>query len=264
MLQKVLQSGWVSAILFVTTAQAQTQIGFKDKGHASYYASKFQGRKTANGEKYQNEELTAAHRTLPFNTMLKVTNTANGKEVVVRVNDRGPFSKHRLLDLSQAAARQLDMIRTGTAKVTIEVIGIDRMVVPPDEERPFMIMEPLAARKAQFTPPAPRKELPGLHPSSSGFLPGHCYSQWGSPKSPGGYGVQVGSYTKLEHAKDVCRELSAKKMDSLFIAVDHTQGNVLYRVVAGDFAQRREATSYLKTLQASGFDGFIKKHLSNN
>lgn len=89
-------------------------------GLASYYADKFEGRKTANGEIYRHSKLTAAHPTLPFGTMLKVTNLKNGKSVIVRVNDRGPFVKGRIVDLSKSAATKIDAIKYGLVKVKIE------------------------------------------------------------------------------------------------------------------------------------------------
>lgn len=87
----------------------------KLKGIASYYGGKFHGRKTASGDTFNQNEMTCAHRTLPFGTKLEVTNPSNGKEVDVVVNDRGPFKKNRVLDLSKAAARKLGI--TGIAKV---------------------------------------------------------------------------------------------------------------------------------------------------
>lgn len=93
-------------------------------GKASYYADKFEGKSTASGEPYKASKLTAAHRTLPFGTMLRVTNTANGKSVDVRVNDRGPFSAGRVVDLSKAAAQKIDMVRAGVVSVSVEVISV--------------------------------------------------------------------------------------------------------------------------------------------
>ncbi len=87
--------------------------------HASYYANKFHGRKTASGERFNMHALTAAHKTLKFGTKLKVTNTRNGESVVVRVNDRGPFIRGRGLDLSKAAASEIDLIKSGTGSVRV-------------------------------------------------------------------------------------------------------------------------------------------------
>lgn len=91
-------------------------------GQSSYYAEKFHGRKTANGEIFDMYKKTAAHKTLPFNTMLEVTNLENNKSVIVRVNDRGPFVGDRILDLSYGAAREIDMIPTGVIRVKVKIL----------------------------------------------------------------------------------------------------------------------------------------------
>jgi len=88
-------------------------------GKASFYANKFNGRKTASGEKFRNSKLTAAHKTLPFGTRVKVTNLKNGKSVKVKINDRGPFVAGRIIDLSKRAARKIDMYKEGVASVKI-------------------------------------------------------------------------------------------------------------------------------------------------
>ena len=92
-------------------------------GEASYYAASLDGRPTASGEPYDHDELTAAHRTLPFGTRLLVRNARNGQEVVVTVNDRGPFIRGRMLDLSGAAARRLGVVKAGTAPVVISRVA---------------------------------------------------------------------------------------------------------------------------------------------
>ena len=91
-------------------------------GYASFYAAKFNGRRTANGERFSSKLLTAAHLTLPFGTMLKVLNPTNNQSVIVRINDRGPYFRGRLLDLSRAAADRLGITRLGVARVEIEVL----------------------------------------------------------------------------------------------------------------------------------------------
>ena len=92
-------------------------------GEASYYGNELAGNRTASGERFNPRALTAAHRTLPLGSKIRVTNTANGKSVVVRVNDRGPFVKSRLIDVSYAAAQQISMIRAGKARVKLELIA---------------------------------------------------------------------------------------------------------------------------------------------
>ena len=91
-----------------------------ETGVASYYAHKYHGRTTANGERFDMNDMTAAHKTLPFGTRVRVTNLNNGKSVTVRINDRGPFVKGRVIDLSLAAAKKLDMVGPGLAEVRLQ------------------------------------------------------------------------------------------------------------------------------------------------
>jgi rare lipoprotein A len=100
----------------------ESAAGYQLQGTASYYAEDFDGKRTANGEVYDMHAMTAAHRTLPFGTKVRVTNEVTGKSVIVRINDRGPFKDNRVIDLSYGAAIQLGLIPDGTAKVVLEVI----------------------------------------------------------------------------------------------------------------------------------------------
>jgi len=97
--------------------------GFNEEGVASWYGKDFHGRKTSNGETYDMYAMTAAHKTLPMNVHLKVTNLSNGETAVVRINDRGPFVRSRIIDLSYSAAKQLGVVGPGTAPVRIEALG---------------------------------------------------------------------------------------------------------------------------------------------
>ncbi|WP_116472766.1 septal ring lytic transglycosylase RlpA family protein [Zobellella maritima] len=96
--------------------------GYRAEGKASFYGSRHHGRKTASGEKFNQHALTAAHRSLPFGTRVRVTNLRNNKSVVVRINDRGPYSRGRIIDLSEQAARELNMIRAGV--VPVEIVAL--------------------------------------------------------------------------------------------------------------------------------------------
>ncbi len=111
-----------SGIKTGTNEPATAVIGQTFRGFASYYADKFHGRKTSSGEVFDMNGFTAAHRTLPFGTKVKVTNIKNGKSVVVKINDRGPFKEERIIDLSRAAAESIDMVNDGVAEVEIKVI----------------------------------------------------------------------------------------------------------------------------------------------
>ncbi len=105
------------------------RIGLTETGIASWYGIPYNGRRAASGEIFDMEQLTAAHRTLPFNTWIEVTNLTNGKQVDVRITDRGPFIKGRIVDLSLRAAREIEMIREGIVRVRIKVIPAP--VAPP-------------------------------------------------------------------------------------------------------------------------------------
>lgn len=107
----------------VTIANERASIIKTVSGVASWYGQKFHGRRTANGERFNMNALTAAHRSLPFGTKVRVINRQNGRSVVVRINDRGPFAGKRIIDLSHQAASEIGMIRKGTASVDLEIMG---------------------------------------------------------------------------------------------------------------------------------------------
>lgn len=103
-------------------------------GKASYYARKFEGKRTSSGQKYRANRLTAAHRTLPFGTILEVTNQSNGSKAIVRVNDRGPHTRSRVIDVSYKAAKQLGLLSKGSAHVRIKVLSLGSGALLADEE----------------------------------------------------------------------------------------------------------------------------------
>jgi rare lipoprotein A len=105
------------------TPVAPVPAGYTEEGNASWYGNPFHGRRASNGEIYDMNKLTAAHRTLPFETMVRVTNLNNNKSTVVRITDRGPFVENRIIDLSQAAAREIESIGPGVVRVRLEVLG---------------------------------------------------------------------------------------------------------------------------------------------
>lgn len=109
-------------------------LGKEEKGKASFYAQMFNGRTTSCGEKFSQNELTAAHRTLPFNTMVEVTNLSNNKSVIVRINDRGPYHRSRMLDLTRAAAQHLGFLAKGVANIKMRIVGMEGMVLLSQNE----------------------------------------------------------------------------------------------------------------------------------
>lgn len=110
--------------------------GYEEEGMASWYGPGFHGRRTSSGEEYDQNAMTAAHTILPFQSEIEVTNLRNGRSVVVRINDRGPFARSRIIDLSRAAAMRLDMIGTGTTRVRLRHVGSRPAVSAPVPRQP--------------------------------------------------------------------------------------------------------------------------------
>jgi len=127
MLNKLLTLTIVAILISAPTlASARVKSGQTQKGIASYYHDSLQGNKTANGEIYRKGVRSAAHKTLPLGTKVRVTKLSNGKSIVVRINDRGPFVKGRIIDLSRRAARDLGIIESGITKVKVEVLSVPK------------------------------------------------------------------------------------------------------------------------------------------
>jgi len=203
-----------------------------ETGIASWYGPDFQGRLTSNGENYDKERLTAAHRTLPFGTYLLVRNLDNGSSVVVRVNDRGPFARGRLIDLSEAAARIIGMIPTGTARVSIEAI--------PREEALAWKGGPLSGATGNEAPT--KGEGFTAYSTSSSKLVG------GSPNAH--VRIQVASYSSETNAKATIQRLA---LSGLAAAIDADAGH--FRVVFSDLSTD-EARLVSQKLEGLGYRGF--------
>jgi len=191
--------------------------GFVEKGVASWYGKKFHGRKTSNGEIYDMYAMTAAHKTLPMNVHLKVTNLDNGRFTVVRVNDRGPFVKSRIIDLSYSAANELGVVGPGTANVRIEALGYQDQApagslphyTQPEsyEVGPFMVQ--VGAFTVKENAERLAAKLKGQYGSSSvatGWVNGQKF-----------YRVRVGLYRSMAMASEGLHGLESNGYPSSFI-----------------------------------------------
>jgi rare lipoprotein A len=237
-------------------AYGQGSQKFTQTGMASYYAGKFNGRKTANGEIYDSKKLTAAHRTLKFGSMVKVTNLKNNKSVVVRINDRGPFAHSRIIDLSQVAAQEIDMLKSGTAKVSIELIGENGKLF--ETEKPLEVKKDTVVASNSTATNLPKNDEKKPTADTS-FVTGNTYSMWGTKKTPKGMGVQVGSYGDLENAKDLCKDLQKAGITDTYIQVGWNEKRI-YRVLVGAFNDEQAGQKQLEAIRKAGFDGFLKRH----
>jgi len=192
--------------------------GFVQEGMASWYGEDFHGRPTANGEIYDMYAETAAHKTLPMNTYIRVTNLRNKRQITVRVNDRGPFVRGRIVDLSYTGAKKLGMLESGTAPVRVEALG--RKVVGRDKKVRFLPMDfsqgNFTVQVGAFMEKANAEHLVGR--LSTRYANAH----WVVFDSPRGrfYRVRVGKYNNLERAEVARREFEATGFAGSFIVAE--------------------------------------------
>ena len=186
---------------------------YKNGVTASYYAEDFHGKRTSNGERFNMYDYTCAHKSLPFGTILKVTNLANGKSCEVRVNDRGPFVASREIDISKAAAVKLDMIGTGTAKVKLEIVkrGADTKLSQQTAASAAKIMQKLGG---------------GSSASSTSTTSASKSTSKKQPKLEAGtyWDIQLGAFSSKENAKEFARKLSRAGFKDIVLQTSPSQG----------------------------------------
>lgn len=178
---------------------APTSLGVPaERGIASWYGPRFHGRRTASGERYDMNELTAAHPSLPFGTKVGVRNTRTGREVVVRINDRGPFSKNRIIDLSYAAAREIGVVGPGTAPVQLYLV--------PAAGVPLRYTVQVGAFSEAERAVTLHREIARLYPEAVVDNDG----TWNR--------VQIGAFDRREAAESLRRELAVIGLPSVVVS----------------------------------------------
>lgn len=260
-------------LLFALSSFAQ------EYGEAAYYADKLQGRSTASGEPYDMNKMTAAHRTYPFGTMIKVTNIDNNRSVVVRVNDRGPFTEGRVVDVSRKAAEQLDLIRSGVARVKLEVTSEEKAVgssmtakgVSRNQAKtatPKTYSDNSIPRKATTktpikvsTPKAESSDATKVEQkkASSDFVGYGVYKvETLSPKSSA-FSVQVASFSTYENAVQQVSVYQKKWFKDVYINVEQGKDGLPdYKVILGQFEDKAAAENYKKNLKRKhNISGFV-------
>lgn len=212
-------------VLFTVNLNAQNN--YIKTGIASFYADKFEGRQTANGEIYYHAKKTAAHKTLPFGSVVKVTNLENNKFVVVRVNDRGPFIDNRIIDLSKSAAQDLGFVDTGLTKVRIELI-------------------------------ASTEDLPDHHLKDEKITKTEVYYKLKvETVNPKGKGVQVASYNNDENVYRLAEMLTKKYNEDVYIEIVTLKKQKLYRVIVGNYNSDSHLNSLKEKLSKEFSGSFI-------
>lgn len=205
----------------------------KSDGIASFYDNKFEGRPTSSGEIFSQAKLTAAHRNLPYGTMVKVVNLENMKSVVVRINDRGPFVDNRLIDLSESAAKELGFINSGLAHVSIEIVGGDNSIMGENE-----------------THKADKK-------SSDLKFPNEYYEIDIKFAKPIGFAIQVGSFTELANLMRMSQELQRIYGKNLLVQVTDVNEKKVHRLLVGPYSERTSAEAMQEKLKQNYPNCFV-------
>ena len=198
--------------------------GYKERGVASWYGNKFHGRLTSNQEVYDMHAMTAAHKSLPLPSYVRVRNLRNNKSVIVRVNDRGPFVDNRIIDLSYSAARKIDMIKDGTSLVEVEAISFDK----PAGNR---VVRQTTAQPARHPPPATEAAI-----SNQIF-------------------VQVGAFGSRENAQRRLGALRSGGIGNSFVIEDTSNNQTLYRVRVGPIKGVLQYDLLVEELENLGIKG---------
>jgi rare lipoprotein A len=209
---------------FFSTGFAQIQTG-----KASFYASSFEGSPTASGEKYRASKLTAAHKTLPFGTVVKVTNLANKESVSVTINDRGPYVEGRVIDLSKAAAEKLNFLNQGVADVSIEVIedGDGKGKTIP------VMVDHVTVEEKEF------------------------YDFDVSKIKPKGFGAQLGTYQELANLLRMTDNLKNSYKKKMTVQVKVLNGVKYYSLILGPFSSHDKAANFLSGLKKQFPDSYV-------
>jgi len=230
-----------------------TSAGYRARGVASWYGPDFHGLATSSGEQYDMNAMTAAHTTLPLPTWVEVTNLENGRTVIVKVNDRGPFVDDRLIDLSYAAATRLDMVRNGTARVEVRAVATpyDTPVVPAAP--PSLVAAAPASRA-----PAAAAGRPVIVPTAPGAPVPVAASVLGLPSlsatsvSQSRMFVQAGAFAERNNAERLVARLTADGFGNTFIVSDGRGMRALHRVRLGPIRDSAEFDRVKARLLAAG------------
>jgi rare lipoprotein A len=214
-------------LLSATFCFGQTQTG-----KASFYADKFEGHPTASGEKYKHSKLTAAHKSLPFGTVIRVTNLKNNLSIDVTVNDRGPYVEGRVVDLSKSAAEKLEFISIGLADVKVEVIDAGTGKVSD----PARAIEHIVVDEKEF------------------------YEFQIDRQNPKGFGLQIGTYQELVNLMRLAENLKSSYQKKVVVQVKILNGIKYYSLILGQFSSRTKAETFREEIKKKFPDTFIVEY----
>ena len=232
---------WAFLLAFNSMAAAFV---YKDNVVASFYAEAFHGKKTSNGELFSMYSMTCAHKMLPFNTVIKVTNLSNGKTAQVRVNDRGPFVKNREIDLSKAAAIQLDMLKSGTTKVRLEIVSLG----------PYNKLSQQTGKKAcakmgikyyEISIPKNEDTKALSHIQQIKSVPRDSNKKWD---------IQIGAFSSKENATKFAKQAKKQGISSVVLQITSTSVKVAVKNI-----KTKDLNSKIDELARKGYTDLVVK-----
>jgi rare lipoprotein A len=264
---------WLILICMSFVANAQSS------GYASFIGDNYHKMKMASGESYDKTTLVAGHRTLPYGTQVKITNTSNGESVIVTIKDRGPFVKGEIIAISRAAGEAIGMVYDKKTPVRIEVVGAGTTTVattttveeakeeipaprsventskggdiPKEYNTPTAKKETATSTKAA-PKPAKKAPKPAVN-TSTGVFKADIINQ---PKT--GYGVQIGVFSDLNAVVDKVRQLKAIGFSEVYFTSDTNGGKTTYKIIIGNYQNQNQATAYKNALRSKyKLDGFV-------
>lgn len=238
--------------------------GYKERGIASWYGKKFHGKRTASGEIYDMYSMSAAHPVLPIPSYARVTNLANKKSVVVRINDRGPFMHDRIIDLSYAAAHKLGIVNNGSAEVVVEVEGLvaENKALPP-EDTESVVITPLKSTMDSVVV-APIKPLPALSApvaAAKKTSPALVSSAMGGELASGNVYLQLGAFRSQQSAESFLSRMNIEFEGSGKRVELYQKDDDMIRIHVGPYLSQEEARATAERLEPRlGFRPLVKFH----
>lgn len=249
----------------------------QEKGLASFYGDAFHGSRTASGENYDRNEMTGAHKTLPFGTYVKVTRVDNGRSVVIKINDRGPYIKGRVIDVSRKAAEKLGMVNDGVVEVTVEKTSKSAGSSTTSARTPKPAPAPAPKKEVEVEEPAPapkvirvskkddpKKVIPKPEPKPAAkssetklkLVNSNTYNDYDLYKiqvlrpAKEGYGVQVASLTDFENVLKQIAKLQEDHFKNILTSVERgANGSPHYKIMLGPFPEIETANAYKRSLE---------------
>lgn len=258
----------------------QEDFNYVEEGVSSWYGPTFHGKSTANGETYDMMDLTAAHRTLPMPSVVRVTNMENGRSLVVRVNDRGPFARNRIIDVSKRAAQLLGFHEQGTTRVRVEILAdesraLKAQAIAASGDMPAVTAAPRGSissesldspsssgggsstvTTAAMSSPPPSSSSSSSSSSATGGAASYSAASYTPATTGAGTGtsyVQAGAFSDKYNAERLKKEL--KNLGTATISTIQVNGRELYRVRLGPLSSTSEAERLLSAVQAKGVSG---------